>query len=99
MGLTRLVADRPLKNARIAGWAAAAVLLCAPLIAMQVTDEVRWDGTDFLVFGAMLLVLGFGIEIAVRTLRTRQSRLIAIAALLLGFLWLWAERAVGVFTG
>jgi hypothetical protein len=32
----------------------AVLLLLLPLVAMQFTDEVAWDETDFLVFGAML---------------------------------------------
>ena len=35
-------------------WGTAAFLLLLPLIAMQFTDEMNWDQTDFIVFGAML---------------------------------------------
>ncbi|MDQ2695792.1 MAG: hypothetical protein M3Z21_10530, partial [Pseudomonadota bacterium] len=41
---------------RIAVWGTAAFLLLLPLAAMQFTNEVNWDETDFIVFGAMLAV-------------------------------------------
>ena len=39
----------------IAGWGTAALLLLLPLIAMQFTDDVNWDATDF-AFAAALIV-------------------------------------------
>ena len=43
---------------RVTGWGAAAVMLLLPLIAMQFTDEVDWDVSDFIIFGAMFAGLG-----------------------------------------
>ena len=44
---------------RIAGWAAAAlILLLLPLVAMQFTDEVNWDVADVAVAGALLVGVG-----------------------------------------
>jgi len=40
---------------RIAAWAAAALLLLLPLVAMQFTDEVVWDVADFAFAGALLV--------------------------------------------
>ena len=40
---------------RIVGWGTAAIMLFLPLIAMQFTDEVNWDVSDFIIFGAMLV--------------------------------------------
>jgi hypothetical protein len=31
------------------------LMILLPLGAMQFTNEVAWDGTDFAIFGAMLL--------------------------------------------
>ena len=80
------------------GWGGAALLLLTPLIAMQFTDEVQWDETDFIVFGVMLAVVGLAIELAVRNIAKRRTRVLVIGAALFAFLWLWAELAVGVFT-
>ena len=38
----------------MAVWGTAAFLLLLPVVAMRFTNEVTWDGTDFIVFGAML---------------------------------------------
>jgi hypothetical protein len=43
---------------RIAVWATAALIMAVPLLAMQVTDQVLWDATDFAVFGALLVGAG-----------------------------------------
>jgi hypothetical protein len=51
---------------RIAAWTAAALILLLPLIAMQFTDEVVWDVTDFAVFGALLVGVGVTFEFAAR---------------------------------
>ena len=39
---------------RVVPWVIAALILLLPLVAMQFTDEVAWDETDFAVMGAML---------------------------------------------
>jgi len=35
---------------RIVGWGTATIMLLLPLIAMQFTDEVNWDVSDFIIF-------------------------------------------------
>ena len=89
---------RRLNPGRGIGWGSAVALILTPLVAMQFTKEVNWDETDFMVFAAMLVVVGLAIEVAVRTIATRRTRWLVIGAALVGFLWLWAELAVGVFT-
>ncbi len=80
-------------------WSLALLLLAAPWVAMCLTEEVRWDTTDFLIFGTMLVVAGGLVEIAVRI---RQERRFVIAVVLgvgLIFLLVWAELAVGIIPG
>jgi hypothetical protein len=81
---------------RLLGWSGAAALLLMPLAAMRMTAEVRWDGADFLLFGAMLLVAGGSIELAGRALTTRGARIMAAAGAIAAFLLVWAELAVGI---
>ena len=73
-----------------------ALLLVLPYIAMQFTSEVQWTGTDFLIMGFLLLGVGLMVEIILR----KVSRPVQRGALLIGvvllFLLVWAELAVGI---
>ncbi|MBX3476000.1 MAG: hypothetical protein KF910_00160 [Brevundimonas sp.] len=82
---------------RILGWGAAGTILLAPLVAMQVSDEVAWTATDFAVMGAMLVVAGLACEAAVRLLKTDGARFAACGAVGVAFLLIWVELAVGIF--
>lgn len=72
-------------------------ILLVPLIAMQFTQEVNWDIMDFLVATVLLLSVGFLIEFIFRKLKKRNNRYLLIALVILAFLLLWAELAVGIF--
>ncbi|GAA4044218.1 hypothetical protein [Parerythrobacter jejuensis] len=74
----------------------AACLLATPLVAMQFTREVRWTGSDFLVFGAMLAGLGLLLEMAVRFGSTPRKRMFMASTAAAAFLLLWVELAVGI---
>ena len=67
----------------------AAGLLLIPLIAMRFTDEVNWTPMDFVVMGAMLLITGLGIDVALRIVKATWVRVAAVAAILFGFLMVW----------
>ena len=73
------------------------LLLLIPLIAMQLTNEVNWDAFDFMAMGMLLLVTGLLSELALRMLKDKMHRLIAIAVILLLFLFIWGELATGFF--
>lgn len=72
-------------------------LLLIPFIAMQFTNEVAWTASDFLIMGALLLSVGFLVELAIRYVSKMEYRVVAILAILGLFLLIWAELAVGVF--
>ena len=78
--------------------AATAAILMIPLVAMQFTTEVNWTGSDFVAAGILLTLTGLVLTFALRKVRTAQGRLLAIGLIGLGFLYLWAEMAVGIFT-
>ena len=75
----------------------AALLLATPLVAMQFTGEVDWSAGDFVIFGAMLAVLGLLLEGAARIGRTLRARAVLMGAAVFAFLLVWAELAVGIF--
>ncbi len=73
------------------------ILLIIPLIAMQFTDEVNWTRIDFVVAGALLLGTGLLCELVIRMVKKTNYQIAICVALLLLFLLVWAELAVGIF--
>jgi hypothetical protein len=78
-------------------FAVTGALLLIPLIAMQFTTEVDWDLRDFIIMGILLSGTGILIILATSKLRDSTHRAFAILGLLIVFLLIWAELAVGVF--
>ncbi len=76
---------------------ATCLILLVPLFAMQFTDEVNWDKSDFIVMGFLLFSTGNLFVLISRKL-PRKYRVIIGAMLLVAFLYIWAELAVGIFT-
>ena len=77
-------------------WGGAAVLFALPWLAMQLTSEVVWTASDFVVWAAMLLVASTVADVALRKATnfvTLVAGLIAVAA---GFFTVWANLAVGI---
>lgn len=74
-----------------------ALILSIPLIAMQFTNEVKWDLTDFMVAGTLLLSTGLAIELVIRNLKTGTLRTVILLIILLALFLIWAELAVGIF--
>jgi hypothetical protein len=89
-------AARPRGAWRVAMWGGAALLLLAPWVAMRFTTEVAWDGADFVIFGLMLAAACIAGEVAARTMRTRTGRMLAGGGIVLAFVLVWAELAVGI---
>ena len=81
---------------RIIGWGTAAIMLLLPLIAMQFTDEVNWDASDFIVFGVMLVAAGGAFELAARMTPNKAYRAAVGVALAAGFMLIWVNGAVGI---
>lgn len=84
-------------------FAVTAVILIVPLVAMQLSDEVKWTLADFIIMGTLLVGAGLLIVFAMRKINNIAYRSVVIAAPLLALLIIWAELAVGVlgslFTG
>ncbi|RIV69915.1 hypothetical protein [Flagellimonas aequoris] len=74
-----------------------AFLLLIPFIAMQFTNEVQWSLMDFVVAGILLSGVGFSVDLAIRKAKTPNKRLLWVSAIIILFLVVWAELAVGVF--
>ena len=74
----------------------AAALLLLPFLAMQITVEVNWSLSDFAIAALLLFGSGLLIEAVLRSLKRRIYRRIAIAAILILLVLVWAELAVGI---
>ena len=73
------------------------ILLLIPFTAMQFTHEVQWDSFDFLVMGTLLFIAGTLIEVILRLTKAPLSRFLFITGIIVIFLLIWAELAVGIF--
>ena len=81
---------------RALAWVAAASLQLLLLVAMQFTDEVKWDGADFTLMAAMLIAAGGTLELAVRMTRNAAYRAAVGLAVAAAFLLIWVNLAVGI---
>lgn len=72
-------------------------LLLVPLTAMQFTSKVNWSLFDFLVMGTLLTTAGFSFDFVLRKFRAPNKRMLWIIAVIVLFLLIWTELAVGVF--
>ena len=86
-----------MKNTRLITILSIVALLLLPLIAMQYTTEVNWSGFDFVVAATLLLGTGLTLELILRKVTEKRHRISLSMALLVLFLLIWAELAVGLF--
>jgi hypothetical protein len=81
---------------RVAPWLIAALLLLLPLVAMQFSEEMDWDETDFLVLGVMLFGACGTYELAARMTGNPAYRAAVGVAVVTAFLLIWINLAVGI---
>ncbi len=81
---------------RIAAWSIGTAFVLAPLLAMQVTDQVAWSAGDFVLAAALVGGLGLGFELVARRTGSRAYRAAIGVALAATFLLVWVNGAVGV---
>ena len=72
-------------------------LLLIPLIGMVITDEINWSPFDFIIMGSLLFLLSIGINFVSNRTKNLENRILYIGILILIFILIWAELAVGVF--
>ena len=73
------------------------LLLLIPLIGMFFSNEINWSFFDFIIMGILILSLSFSIKQVLKTTKNINYRILIIAVVLILFLLIWAELAVGVF--
>ena len=72
------------------------LLLVIPLFLNLSLREFQWSLFDFLVMAILLTIVGFAIEIIRYNVQNKRTRLIFMLLMLLFFVFVWAELAVGI---
>ena len=72
-------------------------LLLIPLIGMTITDEINWSPFDFFTLGPLLILLGIGINLVISRVKNLKYRVLYIGVVVIIFMLIWAELAVGLF--
>lgn len=73
------------------------LLLLFPLVGTLVSNEVNWSFFDFIVMGMLILLVSFGIKQIIKRTNSMHYRILLIGSILLLFLLVWVELAVGIF--
>ncbi len=71
--------------------------LLIPLLANQISDQVNWNVMDFITMGILLIFSGYWTQIVIKKIKSKSKKVVFISLILLIFLLLWAEMAVGIF--
>jgi hypothetical protein len=64
---------------------------------MQFNGSVHWSLGDFILMGLLLVGLGTSITLILNRIKNRKKSLVYIWVLIIFFLLIWAELAVGIF--
>jgi len=64
---------------------------------MQFTNEVNWTFMDFIVAGLLIFSLVTGISLLIKSIKNKKRLIFYMLALILIFMMLWVELAVGIF--
>jgi len=92
--------DRPAPRRKLTRdilWGGVALLLLAPVVAMQLTDEMAWTPFDFAVFSALLIGGAAIYELAAWKVRGTRYRLAIALAVAAVVLLIAADGTVGIF--
>ena len=74
------------------------LLLCIPLIGNIFVDGFSWSFFDFIIMGSLILLFSSGINLVLLRQKSIQYRVTVIGVLVLIFLIIWAELAVGIWS-
>ncbi len=92
-----LTTKRPLSHDILFVIGGAAAILMVPLVAMQLTPEVNWTLSDFVIMGVLLVGVGLMYVTVSRNLTNPRYRLAVGVGLAFALMLMWVELAVGVF--
>lgn len=73
------------------------IILLIPLCAMQFSEDVSWSLLDFLIGGVLLGFTFLMFTVVYSKFNNSKYRWPICIAIILTFLMIWAELAVGIF--
>jgi len=73
------------------------LLLLIPLFGSLFSNQVNWSLFDFIVMGFLMGLTGLSIHFTMEKVRNKTLRIVPIIFVLIIFLMIWAELAIGVF--
>ena len=73
------------------------LLLFITLLAMQFSNIINWSIADFVFMGIFLSGAGVLCTIVFKNVKSKNGRIILCGIVLLTFILVWAELAVGIF--
>lgn len=71
--------------------------LLVVFIAMQLSNEVDWTSSDFLIAALLLILAAFSLDAVVRKVKDVRLKFIWFVALIFITFLVWVELAVGIF--
>ena len=72
-------------------------LLLIPLFGNIFSNQVNWSLFDFIIMGLLFGMLGIIIHCILEKVSNKIFRIVPIIFVLITFLMIWAELAVGIF--
>jgi hypothetical protein len=73
------------------------ILLLIPLFGNLFSNQVNWSLFDFIVIGLLLVFAGLSIHFIIEKVRNKKLRIVPIIFVIIIFLMIWAELAIGLF--
>ena len=71
--------------------------LLVPLVANQISEQVNWNAMDFIIMGTFLIFSAYWIQKVIKKIKSKSKKVVFISLIMLIFLFLWIEMAVGIF--
>ena len=84
-----------MKNSAFIYYALSPLLI--PLVANQISEQVNWNAMDFIIMGIFLIFSAYWIQKVIKKIKSKSKKVVFISLIMLIFLLLWIEMAVGIF--
>lgn len=73
------------------------LLLLIPFTAMQLSNDVQWKTSDFLMAAILLLTAGFTTDFIIKKVQKKETKIILVLAVIALIAIIFIELAVGLF--